>query len=101
MKQRHAKRVQELQNDELNRVRAQQNSLKLLSQEERADIVRKLKSKWDAVNIEYQKSSTLDLRIMTGARGKIRRKEQFEAELQQIESYIDRLTAKRNVFVKA
>ena len=101
MKQRHAKRVQELQNDELNRIRAQQSSLKLLSQAERADIVRKLKSKWDAVNIEYQKSSTLDLRIMTGAMGKIRRKEQFEAELQQIESYIDRLTSKRNVFVKA
>eukprot|EP01045_Picozoa_sp_COSAG04_P048666 COSAG04_NODE_18793_length_432_cov_1.093093_1_plen_49_part_10 len=42
----------------------------------------------------YQKSSTLDLKKLD-TMGKVRRKEQYEAELQQLESYIDRLSSKR------
>jgi len=100
MKARHAMKLQSLQQDEYNRIREQQDKVKLLSPEERSHIVRQLKGKWDAVNNEYQKSSTLDLKKLD-TMGKVRRKEQYEAELQQLESYIDRLSSKRNVFVSA
>ena len=114
------------------RIKAQQDRVKLLSGDERGHIVRQLKAKWDSVNEQYvkpsmkttkhvymtsvllmasdgwfcalllygryQKSSTLDLKKLD-TMGKVRRKEQYEAELQQLESYIDRLSSKRHVFV--
>jgi hypothetical protein len=147
MKARHSQRLQAMRNEEIDRIRLQQDSTKLLSPEDRAALVRQLKAKWDAVNNDYQKSSTLDLAKLDtmgkvsnslhlgscshhappetvcvlsqpqpssdsrGARWppwcrvavftQVKRKENYEAELQQLESYIDRLSAKRHVFVTA
>ena len=100
MKARHGQMMETLQQQEMDRIQKEQDRVKLLSGEERSHIVRQLKAKWDSVNEQYQKSSTLDLKKLD-TMGKVRRKEQYEAELQQLESYIDRLASKRHVFVTA
>jgi hypothetical protein len=100
MKARHGAMMESLQQQEMERIQKEQDRVKLLSADERGHIVRQLKAKWDSVNEQYQKSSTLDLKKLD-TMGKVRRKEQYEAELQQLESYIDRLASKRHVFVTA
>ena len=100
MKARHGAMMESLQQQEMERIQREQDRVKLLSTDERGELVRQLKAKWDSVAKEYQKSSTLDLKKLD-TMGKVRRKEQYEAELQQIESYIDRLASKRHVFVTA
>lgn len=100
MKARHGAMMESLQQQEMERIQKEQDRVKLLSSDERGEIVRQLKAKWDSVNEQYQKSSTLDLKKLD-TMGKVRRKEQYEAELQQLESYIDRLASKRHVFVRA
>jgi hypothetical protein len=102
-----------MREEEFGRIRAAQDKVKLLTPDERANIVRQLKGKvrplspplqrflftpvysrnnyrriqlserctclaalqWDAVNNDYQKSSTLDLKKLD-TMGKVRRKEQ-------------------------
>merc|ERR1711939_1236343 len=65
-----------------------------LSNEERLDMVEGLKTNWDRINKAYQ---TLSFTLDTPA--KKQRKEEFEAQLEQIERDIERLS-KRNVFVE-
>lgn len=66
-----------------------QSSPKKLTNEERAEMLDKLKAKWDEVNREYQKQThivDLDTEI------RIKRKERFENELSELEWAIDKLS---------
>lgn len=69
----------------------------LLPEEERVKLLTQLKVKWEAVNKQYQQTTHL---INLDSLGKVRRKEQYENELQQIEKSIQQLS-KPYVFVQA
>ena len=47
------------------RIKAQQDRVKLLSGDERGHIVRQLKAKWDSVNEQYVKPSTKTTKHVT------------------------------------
>ena len=59
--------------------------------------MRNLKLKWDDVNKLYQASSVLSLESLDMI-GKVKRKEQYEAQLAQIEKDIEKLS-KKSVYV--
>eukprot|EP00304_Pavlova_gyrans_P015809 CAMPEP_0206033506 /NCGR_PEP_ID=MMETSP1466-20131121/694_1 /ASSEMBLY_ACC=CAM_ASM_001126 /TAXON_ID=44452 /ORGANISM="Pavlova gyrans, Strain CCMP608" /LENGTH=267 /DNA_ID=CAMNT_0053407707 /DNA_START=48 /DNA_END=851 /DNA_ORIENTATION=+ len=65
--------------------------MRLMGNEEKDALILDLKKKWDAVNAEYQKTSTLSLASLDTI-GKIKRKEQYEAQLAQIEKDIEKLS---------
>merc|ERR1711939_1114369 len=67
---------------------------RMLSENERLEMLNGLKTNWDRINKAYQ---TLSFTLDTPA--KKQRKEEFEAQLEQIERDIERLS-KRNVFVE-
>ena len=56
-------------------------------------MVNALKTKWDQVNKLYQSTSCLSLRSLDTI-GKVKRKEQYEAQLAQIEKDIEKLSKK-------
>jgi len=68
---------------------------KMLSDEERLEMVEGLKTNWDRINKAYQ---TLSFTLDTPA--KKQRKEEFEAQLEQIERDIERLS-KHTIFVES
>lgn len=61
----------------------------LMDEEERQNLIDNLKSKWDQVNSKYQK---LCHRVTNNSLGDIKRKEAQEAELQQLEDDIEKLS---------
>jgi len=63
---------------------------------ERRDLLRALKGKWDSVNAKYQKMCHM---VKLDTVGKIRRKEEMEKELDQIESDIKKLASRSQVLV--
>jgi len=67
---------------------------RMLSEAERIEMLNGLKTNWDRINKAYQ---TLSFTLDTPA--KKQRKEEFEAQLEQLERDIERLS-KRNVFVE-
>lgn len=67
---------------------------RMISENERVEMLNGLKTNWDRINKAYQ---TLSFTLDTPA--KKQRKEEFEAQLEQIERDIERLS-KRNVFVE-
>jgi len=67
---------------------------RMLSEPERIEMLNGLKTNWDRINKAYQ---TLSFTLDTPA--KKQRKEEFEAQLEQLERDIERLS-KRNVFVE-
>jgi len=67
---------------------------RVLSENERIEMLNGLKTNWDRINKAYQ---TLSFTLDTPA--KKQRKEEFEAQLEQLERDIERLS-KRNVFVE-
>merc|ERR1711988_673103 len=67
---------------------------RILSENERIEMLNGLKTNWDRINKAYQ---TLSFTLDTPA--KKQRKEEFEAQLEQLERDIERLS-KRNVFVE-
>eukprot|EP01083_Nonionella_stella_P035697 97359_1 len=72
-------------------------NVKLLSKVDQTQLLEKLKKKWDHVNQIYQKHTH---EVVLDTVGKLRRKEQCEAELQQIEKDIEKLS-KEYVFIKS
>merc|ERR1711920_1136914 len=64
---------------------------KQMSEDERQNLIFGLKSKWEAVNTEYQASTHL---TKLDTIGKTKRKEKYEAELAQIEKDIEKLNRK-------
>jgi hypothetical protein len=69
----------------------------VLPEEERLKLLTQLKIKWEAVNKQYQTTTHM---VTLDTMGKVRRKEKYETELQQIEKSIDKLS-KPYVFVQA
>jgi len=68
---------------------------RLLSDDERFGMIQGLKAKWEKVNTDYQATTHLTKLDTTG---KVRRKEQFESDLTQIEKDIEKLN-KKNIYV--
>jgi len=52
-----------------------------------------LRTQWDEINVAYQKTSVLNLNSLDTI-GKVKRKEQYEAQLAQIERDIEKLSKK-------
>jgi len=69
----------------------QQPKMKLLPEEERLQLLEKLKAKWDQVNSAYQ---GMTHNTLMDTHGKLRRKEKFERELQELEKSIEKLNKK-------
>lgn len=63
---------------------------------ERRDLLRALKGKWDSVNQKYQKMCHM---VNLDTVGKVRRKEQMENELDQIESDIKKLAQRSSILI--
>lgn len=68
-----------------------------MSEEERQSLLAQLKAKWDLVNAQYQKITHL---VLLDTTGQIRRKENFENTLMQLERDIDRLERASAVLIK-
>merc|ERR1711924_207288 len=72
-------------------------ALEPLSEDERAALIRALKTKWDAVNEKYQRMCHM---VKLDTVGKVKRKEGMEYELKQLESDIEKLERPGPVYVK-
>ena len=70
------------------------SGMRLMTDEERSELVTALKKKWDAVNSMYQQSSVLSPASLDTI-GKVKRKEMYEAQLAQIEKDIEKLSKKQ------
>merc|ERR1712008_246002 len=64
-----------------------QSMVRPMSEEERLGLIDGLKAKWEQVNTEYQGTTHL---TKLDTIGKTKRKEKYEAELQQIEKKIEK-----------
>jgi len=71
------------------------SQVRQMPEDERVELITGLKAKWEQVNTEYQ--GITHLTVLDTA-GKIRRKEKYEVELQQIEKDIEKLN-RRNIMV--
>lgn len=67
---------------------------RFLTAEERRDLLLKLKRKWDDTNKKYQKITHI---VNLDTIGKVRRKEAFEKELDQLQKDIQLLSQKRPI----
>jgi hypothetical protein len=74
------------------------SGMHLMPEDEKTELIRALKGKWDSVNSLYQQSSVLSLASLDTI-GKVKRKEQYEAQLAQIEKDIESLS-KKSVYVR-
>lgn len=70
-----------------------------LSDSERAELIKALKAKWDAVNAQYQLITFKRVSSSNSTVGAIRRKEGCERQLAQLEKDIERLSGKGPVLV--
>lgn len=68
-----------------------------MTEEERQTLLAQLKAKWDHVNAQYQKITHL---VLLDTTGQVRRKENFENTLAQLEKDIDRLERASAVLIK-
>lgn len=71
---------------------ARSNEVRLMTDEERQNLISGLKAKWEQVNTDYQATTHL---TKLDTIGKVTRKEKFESELSQIEKDIERLNRKQ------
>merc|ERR1719408_176666 len=82
--------IRQLQEEE-----ARRSQMRQISDEERDTLIAGLKEKWEKVNTDYQATTHL---TKLDTQGKVKRKEKYEAELQQIEKDIEKLNRK-NIYV--
>ena len=68
-----------------------------ISEGERSALIAALKDKWDSVNREYQKITHL---VVLDTAGQVRRKENFEKEMTQLEADINKLQSRGPLLVK-
>jgi len=68
-----------------------------MDEEERQELIAALKTKWDSVNARYQKITHL---VLLDTAGQVRRKENLERELSQIENDINKLQRASNVLIR-
>jgi Calmodulin-binding len=83
--------------EQLGEVEGPQEQYEELTESERLELISALKSKWDHTNAAYQKITHL---VKLDTTGQVRRKEQLEGAMQQIESDIERLTKAGPIMVK-
>ena len=74
----------------------QQQDGELLPDSERQAVLRKLKAKWGDANKRYQK---ITHNTILDTIGKVRRKEQCEKELEQLQKDIEKLSTKRPIMI--
>ena len=67
---------------------AEPEQLEDMSESERNNLLNALKAKWQSVNNKYQKMTHI---VLLDTTGQVRRKEQMEGELKQLEADIERL----------
>jgi hypothetical protein len=84
--------IRQLQDQEMSYRNGQ---ARMLSDDEKHNLILGLKSKWEAVNTDYQATTHL---TKLDTIGKVKRKEKYEAELTQIEKDIEKLN-KKNIYV--
>jgi len=84
-----------IQNLMLQQEEAESRKIRPMSEDERQSLITGLKTNWEAVNREYQAMTHL---TKLDTVGKIRRKEQMESKLTQIEKDIEKLS-KKNIIV--
>ena len=70
-----------------------------LSEAERKELIAALKAKWDAVNAQYQLITFKRVSSSNSTVGAVRRKEECERQLAQLEKDIERLSAKGPVLI--
>ena len=68
-----------------------------ISDDERIALIKALKDKWDSVNREYQKITHL---VLLDTAGQVRRKENFEKEMTQLENDINKLQSRGPLLVR-
>ena len=68
-----------------------------ISDDERIALIKALKDKWDSVNREYQKITHL---VLLDTAGQVRRKENFEKEMTQLENDINELQSRGPLLVR-
>lgn len=68
-----------------------------MSEGEKNALIRQLKAKWDSVNADYQK---MTMHVVLDTISKVRRKEAFESQLQELEDAIERLERAGPVIVE-
>ena len=68
-----------------------------ISDEERIALINALKAKWDNVNKDYQKITHL---VTLDTAGQVRRKEDFENTMEQLEKDINKLQGRGTLLVK-
>jgi hypothetical protein len=74
----------------------QQQQGELLSDKERQQVLGKLKAKWAVANERYQK---ITHNTILDTIGKVRRKEECEKELEQLQKDIEKLSSKRPILI--
>jgi len=84
-----------IQNLMLQQEEEESRKVRPMSEDERQSLITGLKTNWEAVNKEYQAMAHL---TKLDTVGKIRRKEQMESKLTQIEKDIERLS-KKNIII--
>ena len=75
----------------------QQQKDEVMNEEERREIINKLKQRWGEVNSEYQKYCH---KVILDTPGLINRKATQEAELLQLETYIEKLSSSGPILIK-
>tara|TARA_Y100000780_G_C13580325_1_gene376468 strand:+ start:125 stop:607 length:483 start_codon:yes stop_codon:yes gene_type:complete len=70
-----------------------------LGDDEREELLDALKAKWDVVNARYQKMTHLKISTHNSSLGQIRNKEQCEAQMDELERDIARLSVKGPIYV--
>ena len=70
-----------------------------LTSGEREDLLRALKTKWDAVNRQYQQITYRKISTSNSTIGEIRWKELCEKQLEQLEADIKALSVKGQIYV--
>lgn len=88
--------VEEYVRDQMGMNHPEESRLEELPNEERLQLIEQLKTKWDHVNSQYQKICHM---VNLDTIGKVRRKEQMENELRQIEQDIERLERSPQIFI--
>lgn len=83
--------------EQMGEVEREPDSYEEISNDERAELIASLKAKWDSVNANYQKITHL---VLLDTAGQIRRKEQYEKQLSQLENDINKLQSKAPLLLR-
>lgn len=83
--------------EQMGEVERTPETFEVMSEEERLELLDQLKSKWDHVNAQYQRQTHL---VKLDTTGQVRRKEQLEHMLQQLENDIEKLQRSSSVLIR-